>query len=105
MASVVLPPSADHFNSLPSITKSDSAAKDLCSPDVLAKLCSVFLSHHVQHIFGLSLAHQYFEILQNKRLVNAGNVAVPINDGPNNPAMADTRWVFSGDKVIPISLW
>ena len=99
--SVVLPPSSDHFNSLPEIIQSDHVFKKRCTPEVLGDICQIFRKYRVQDIFGLALLHQHFEIQQNEKLVTFGNVAIPIRSSPDGLSVAASRWAFSGDKLIP----
>ena len=98
---VVLPPSSDHFNSLPDIKQSDHTFKKRCTPEVLSDICQIFRTHQVQDLFGLALVHQHFEIQQNEKLVTFGNVAVPIISSPDDLSVAASRWAFSGNKLIP----
>ena len=99
--SVVLPPSSDHFNSLPDIIQSDHVFKKRCTPEVLGEICQTFRKYQVQDVFGLALLHQHFEIQQNEQLVTFGNVAVPIKSSLEGLSVAASRWAFSGDKLIP----
>ena len=99
--SVVLPPSSNHFNSLPDITQSDYVFKRNCTPEVLGYICQIFRKYRVQDIFGPALLHQHIEIQQDERLVSFGNVAVLIRSSPEGRSVAASRWAFSGDKLIP----
>ena len=98
---LVFPHSSDHFNSLPDITQSGNVFNEVCTPEVSIGICQIFLKHQVQRIFGLALLHQHFQLQRNEKMVNVGNVALPIIDSPSNLSVAASRWAISGDKVIP----
>ena len=99
--SILLPPSSDHFNSLPDIKQSDCTFKKRCTPKVVSDICQIFREYQVQNIFGLALLHQHFEIQQNEKLITFGNVAVPTISSPESLSLATSRWAFSGNKFIP----
>jgi len=72
--SVILPPSFDHFNSLPDIIQSDHVFKKRCTLEMWGDICQIFRKYQVQDVLGLD---QHFEIQQNEKLVTFGNVAFP----------------------------
>lgn len=98
---LILPPSADHFNTLPDITESNKAFQDNCTQNILSDICAVFLKHRVQNIYGLVLVHQHFDLESDEKLVNIGNVAVPLKTDIVSTSITATRWAFSGEGVIP----
>lgn len=98
---LVLPPSVDHFNSLPGIAESDEAFQNYCTPKMLSDICAVFLKHQAQHIYGLALVHQHFDLEADEKLVNIGNVAVPLKTDFVSAPIVATRWAFSAEGVIP----
>ncbi|EHK23096.1 uncharacterized protein TRIVIDRAFT_60091 [Trichoderma virens Gv29-8] len=98
---LVLPPSVDHFNSLPGIAESNESFQTHCTQKMLSDICAVFVKHKAQHIYGLALVHQHFDLETDEKLVNIGNVAVPLKTGSVSTTIAATRWAFSGESVIP----
>ncbi|KAI9686821.1 MAG: hypothetical protein M1820_010547 [Bogoriella megaspora] len=100
MASVLLPPSSNHFNSLPDIMESHDVV-EACMKGIFPQICDIFIRHGVQQTFGITLVHQHFNLEQNEKLVNIGNVAIPLQDGLVPFPTVATRWAFTGDKVIP----
>ncbi|PKK49171.1 hypothetical protein CI102_7237 [Trichoderma harzianum] len=98
---LVLSPSVDHFNSLPDIAESNKAFQDVCTQNMLSDIYAVFLKHRVQTIYGLVLVHQHFDLESDEKLVNIGNVAIPLKTDIVSTSITATRWAFSGEGVIP----
>ncbi|RFU75000.1 serine threonine kinase, variant 1 [Trichoderma arundinaceum] len=96
-----LPPSVDHFNSLPDIVESNGAFQNYCTPKMLSDICAVCLKHQAQHIYGLALVHQHFDLEADEKLVSIGNVAVPLKTDFFLTPIAATRWAFSRKGIIP----
>ena len=101
MASILLSPTSAHFNALPSIEDSNSVMQERCTDETLSRLCNIFLKHKVHQTFGFALVHQHFELREDEKLVNCGNVAVPVREGSIMDSVAATGWAFDREKIIP----
>ena len=104
MSFVVVAAPSDHFNFLPDIMESSDVFRNRCTPEVFAQICQIFLKHHVQHVCGLALLHQHFDLQQDEKLVNIDNVAIPIKDSVSNLSIAASRWALLGEQVIPYEI-
>lgn len=99
---LILPPSVDHFNSLPDIVESSEAFQEECrTKKTLSDICGLFLKHRVHLIYGLGLVHQHFDLEDGEKLVNIGNVAIPLKTDFASTSFAATRWAFHGQGIIP----
>lgn len=79
----------------------NEAFQNHCTQKTLSDICAVFVKHKAQHIYGPALVHQHFDLETDEKLVNIGNVAVPLKTGSVSTTIAATRWAFSGESVIP----
>ncbi|KAI0003449.1 hypothetical protein F4779DRAFT_621876 [Xylariaceae sp. FL0662B] len=98
MATAVLPYSAQHYNSLPSI---GDAGSNLKPEDIVLftmTIGQVFVKHKVQKLFGIILLHNHFSLDENEILVNIGSVAVPWKTSSLSEQLRDVRgsaWRFT----------
>lgn len=77
MATTVLPYSAQHYNSLPSIADAGRSLQPADIALLTTTIGQVFVKHKVQKLFGIILLHNHFSLDEDEILVNIGSVAVP----------------------------
>lgn len=104
MATAVLPYSAQHYNSLPSIADAGRSLKPAEIALLTTTIGQVFVKHKVQKLFGIILLHNHFSLDENEILVNIGSVAVPWK----TPSLAEqfrdvkgSAWRFTEQGIAP----
>ncbi|KAI1169765.1 hypothetical protein F4777DRAFT_596009 [Nemania sp. FL0916] len=78
MAIKVLHYDTNYCNSLPSILDaSDHLDRILNGTKVLGQIAQVFLRHHVEDTFGLTLLYNHIPVKNDRKLVRLANMATP----------------------------
>ncbi len=96
MATAVLPYSAQHYNSLPSIADAGSSFKPAYIALLTTTIGQVLVKHKVQKFFSIILLHNYLSLDENEILVNHGSVAVPLK----TPSLAEQLRDVKGSERI-----
>lgn len=77
MATAVLPYSAEHYRSLPSIEDANWSLKPADIAHLTTTIGHVFVKNNVQKLYGIILLHNHFCLDDNEVLVNFESVAMP----------------------------
>ncbi|KAI1175976.1 hypothetical protein F4777DRAFT_597917 [Nemania sp. FL0916] len=104
MATAVLPYSAQHYNSLPSIADASSSLNSTEIDQLTTTIGQVFIKHKVQNLFGIILLHNHFPLDEDEVLVNIGSVAVPWKTTSLAKQFRDVRssaWRFIEQGIAP----
>lgn len=104
MGTVVLPYSAQHYNSLPGIEDAGSGLKPSDIEQLTAAVGNVFVKHQVQSLFGIILLHNHFPLDEDEMLVNIGSVAIPWKTSSLAQELRDVKgssWRFTDKGLAP----
>ncbi|KAJ9137753.1 hypothetical protein NKR23_g9013 [Pleurostoma richardsiae] len=104
MATAILPYSAQHYNSLPSIQDAGRSLTPSELEELPAAVGGIFVRHAVQDRFGLILLHNHFPVEADEMLVSFGNVALPYKTSSPAAELCDIKgssWRFVDKDLIP----
>lgn len=105
MASLVLPYTVEHYNSLPELQVAKFQFESVRASDILfTDIGRVFVKHHVENMLGVVLLHNHFLLNPHEMLVSVNSAAVPWDTRSSTKelgAVNASSWRFTENGIAP----